>query len=423
MVDVGPGLAATLARLVSSPRVQYLANSFKHTLPQMSGPFQVGSPSHSIGAAPHNNAAPTSHNGVGLGSTLGSLAGAVAKSMTAPQDPMQALYNQLLDQLQQPVAMPQSVNTADLMRQVRSAIDPIYNQQEATARKNADYATSSVNSMYHQLADMEKKQAPEAVKQAKDAQAQVAQLYGQLRSNIEGSYSRVSQEQGDQFKQLGIESALPDVLDKQNPAVTDALTAASQDQASEQQAYLDKGQADASYYSAGAPISVMRGNEISTDLLSQLQDYIQKSEADRTSGIQSSYTQLLGQANSQLAQAQGNAQQEASRRQQMLWQILSSQMNNNAQSAKLTPDSFMSSLPQNVQQGVAGAFTRLERSPEAIYGKVQDPRSPVPGTFVQTTPEWYLSQADKMYQQGQIDASTHQALLMYLQLYNNMGTK
>jgi hypothetical protein len=65
----------------------------------------------------------------------------------------------------------------------------------------------------------------------------------------------------------------------------------------------------------------------------------------------------------------------------------------------------------------------LERSPEAIYGKVQDPRSPVPGTFVQTTPEWYLSQADKMYQQGQIDASTHQALIMYLQLYNNMGTK
>ena len=83
---------------------------------------------------------------------------------------------------------------------------------------------------------------------------------------------------------------------------------------------------------------------------------------------------------------------------------------------ELTPDSFMASLDPRIQQSVAGAFTQLQRSPEAIYGKVEDPRNPVPGTFVETTPEWYLAQADEMLKRGQITPEQHQALLMYIQL-------
>ena len=41
---------------------------------------------------------------------------------------------------------------------------------------------------------------------------------------------------------------------------------------------------------------------------------------------------------------------------------------------------------------------------------------------VETTPEWYMAQADQMLQSGQIDPATHQALLMYMQLYFKMGS-
>ncbi|HEY0771980.1 MAG TPA: hypothetical protein VGD31_16755, partial [Sphingobacteriaceae bacterium] len=91
------------------------------------------------------------------------------------------------------------------------------------------------------------------------------------------------------------------------------------------------------------------------------------------------------------------------------------------QPQELTPDTFMAGLPGNIQQSVAGAFTRLQRSPEAVYGKTVDPRNPVPQSFVETTPNWYLLQADEMLKRGEIDATTHQALIMYLQLYHGMG--
>jgi len=174
---------------------------------------------------------------------------------------------------------------------------------------------------------------------------------------------------------------------------------------------------DSTYYREGSPNSLMRGNEESTNLLNQLQDYIQQTEGERTSGIQTGYLQQLGQAQSNLGQQQQAAQTETARRQEMLWQMLQSQLQSSNTQQKLTPDTFMSQLPQQVQQEVGSAFTQLQRSPEAVYGKVQDPRNPVPGTFVDTSPQWYMAQADKMLQDGTIDPTTHQALLMYLQLY------
>jgi hypothetical protein len=94
--------------------------------------------------------------------------------------------------------------------------------------------------------------------------------------------------------------------------------------------------------------------------------------------------------------------------------MLQGQVNGKQQS--LTPDSFMSGLPPQVQQAVAGAYTQLQRSPEAVYGKVEDKRNPVPGTYVETTDQWYMAQADEMFKRGEIDATTLQALQMFLQL-------
>lgn len=402
---------ASLAKLVASPRVQYLGKQLRGTLPQASGPFITP------------NRTTNSNRNPGAYANLGGIVAQAARTLGAstnqPQtqqvDPLMSLYQQLVEQLQAPVDAPTGIDTANLMSQVRSAIDPIYDQRAKSAQDRTGRATKEVKDMYGALAQDYEKLAPQQIEQANAAKAQIEQMYGQLRSNLEGSYSRVSKEQGDLFKSLGIEDALPDVLANQAPAVLQATQAASQNEAQQQQRYIDMGNIDSTFYREGSPNAKMAGNNISTDFLNQLQDYLGQVEAERSSGIQTGYLDQLGQAQTRLAQQQQNAQAEAGRRREMLWQMLSSQLKG-SQATALTPDTFMAQLPQNQQQAVAGAFTRLQRSPEAIYGKVEDPRQPVPGTYVDTGPEWYMAQADKMLANGEIDEQTHQALLMYLQL-------
>jgi hypothetical protein len=397
----GPGLAAELARLVQSPRFQKVSTALRGQ------PLEQGA----------SKGGPLS---LGQGSSFGAGIANALNQPQQPQDPMAALYEQLLEQLQSPVQQPQGPNTQDIMSQVQKALNPLYDQRASAAQGQSDRARGEVKDMYRALSNDYERLAPQQAQQADQNQAQVEQLYGQLRSNIKGDYARVSQDQADQFQRLGIESALPDVLAEQAAPVNDALVAANENQAQQSQRYQDIGDMDQTFYREGSPNATMAGNEISTDLLNQLGDYLSRNEAERTSGVQSAYLDQLGQAQGQFAQQQQSANTEAGRRQEMLWQMLQSQLQGQKQQP-LTPDSFMGQLDPQLQQSVAGAFTQLQRSPEAVYGKIEDPRNPVPGSFVQTTPEWYLQQTDKLYQGGQIDAQTRQALLEYIQLYYGLG--
>jgi hypothetical protein len=421
LFDPGSGIADTIARLINSPGTRYAVDQFKHQLPQASGPL-IASRQGFGGGGGRSNSNPLA----GLGASVNSLAQQLGQmqgggQQQQPVDPLMDLYEQLISQLQSPVKMPTGIDTENLMDQVRKAIDPIYDQRAQQAEDRTGRATGQVKDMYRALSNDYERLAPQQVDQAAAAQEEIKKLYGTLRSNVEGNYSRVSEEQGELFKQLGIEDALPSVLEQQEAPVQEALTAASENQAQQEQRYMDIGQMDSTYYREGSPNATMTGNEISTDMISQLQDYLGQVDAERTSGIQTAYMDQLTNAQGQLAQQQQMAQSEMGRRQEMLWQILNSQLQGGQQQQELTPDSFMSQLPPEVQQSIGGAFTRLQRSPEAVYGKTEDKRNPVPGTFVETTPNWYLAQADEMLKRGEIDATTHQALQMYMQLYFGMG--
>lgn len=418
-------LAMQLAQLVQSPRVRYLTGEAKRVLPMASGPLSSRKPGASQRFGQWYNDSNQRfgqwHDGDTTGGAFDNI-GAILNQGLQPQNPLADLYGQLLDQLSAPVQQPTGIDTEGLMQQIQNALNPIYDQRASAAQSQSDRARADVKDMYRALSNDYERLAPEQVAQANAAQDQIEQLYGQLRSNIEGNYARVTKDQADEFQRLGIQDALPSVLEDQQAPVTDALTAASENQAQQAQRYMDIGQMDSTFYREGSPIATMAGNEYSMDLLAQLGDYLKQNEAERTSGIQSAYLDQLGQAQSLLAQQQQTAQSEAGRRQEMLWQILQSQLQGSQQQPqKLTPDSFMAQLDPQAQASVAGAFTQLQRSPEAVYGKVEDPRNPVPGSFVETTPEWYLQQADKLYQAGQIDAATRQQLLMYIQLYYGLG--
>lgn len=406
-------LINSLIQASQSPGARYLGNKLRTFIPYAAGPMSStprspGFPAIKTGAAP--KATPKG--------TIRGVAPRVPLPTTpeAPvADPLMDLYQNLIDQLQAPVNMPTGIDTENLMDQIKKAINPIYDQRRQAAENQSGRARKEVQDMYRALANDFERLAPQQIEQAQAAQKQVEDMYGQLRSNMQGQYSRIAQEQGDLFKQLGIQDALPAVMQEQNAPMEEALNALTQNQAGQQQRFMDMGQADATFYREGSPNAIMAGNEISTDMLAQLGDYLNQIEAERASGIQGGYLDQLSQEQNRLAQAQQQSQAEIARRQEMLWGILDSQLNpKNPQ--KLTSNSFLGSLPPQMGQSVSQAFTRLQRSPEAIYGKVEDKRNPVPGSFVETTPEWYMAQADEMLRRGEIDATTHQALQMYLQL-------
>jgi hypothetical protein len=419
------GLVDTIVRLVKSPRVQYGARQLRNTAPMAAQPLRLPGSISGMGGRPGaSQRFDAGAAGKSVGGALGGLSALFAGGGGAQQqsDPLMDLYQQLIGQLQAPVAMPTGIDTENLMAQVQKAINPIYDQRINEARGDTERGTSEVKDMYRALSGDYERLAKEQQAQSEQAKMDIEAMYGQLRSNIKGDYARVSKEQSDLFKQLGIEEALPEVLEEQSAPVEEALIAASQNQTQQQQRYEDIGNIDESYWREGSPLATMTGNEISVDMLNDLQDYVQQTNAERTAGIQSGYLDQLSQAQNQLLQQQQMAQGEAGRRQEMLWQMLQSQLQG-GQQQELTVDSFMAGLPPQMQQSVAGAFTKLSRAPEAVYGKVKDPRNPVPGTFVETTPNWYLAQADEMLKRGEIDPTTHQALVMYLQLYHKMGSR
>lgn len=412
-------IGALLAQLVSSPRMQVMGKQLRGTANQFgAGPLKYpgaisGMGSRSGGGSSGGYKAP----GASIGGIIGKLGGSLVnqQQQQQPVDPLMQMYAQLLEQLQQPVDMPTGVNTEDLMRQVQDAINPIYDARAENARNQTDRGTAQVQDMYRALSNDYERLAPEAAAQAEANKAEIESMYGQLRSNIEGNYARVSKDQSELFQRLGIEDALPSVLAEQQAPVQDALIAASENQTQQEQRYMDIGDMDQTYMREGSPLATMTGNEISTDMLADLSDMLNQIEGERSSGIQSAYMDQYNTAQNNLLQQQQMAQGQGNRNQEMLFSLLQSQLGG-GQQQELTPDSFMGSLPPQVQQQVAGAYTQLQRSPEAVYGKVQDPRNPVPGTFVETTPQWYMQQADAMLKNGQIDSSTHQALLMYIQL-------
>jgi hypothetical protein len=414
-------IASSLINLFNTPGARAIGNQVRSFIPYAGGPFGGTSPKKLM-------------PGVGMGKVGSSYPGSTLKRVppratpgtstpftpTSPlqNDPLMDLYNQLITQLQAPVSMPTGIDTKALMKQVEAAINPIYNQRSASAKNRTTAAREDVKKMYRALASDYERLAPQQAAQAQKAQKDVEQLYGQLRSNVQGDYSRISKEQADLFKSLGIEAALPEVLSEQNAPIQETLEAAAENQAQNKQRYMDIGNMDQTFYREGSPNATMAGNEISTGMLSQLNDYLGQIDAERASGIQTGYMQELGQAQNLLAQKQQAAQAEAARRQEMLWGMLQQgqQAASSQKQVALTPDSFMSQLPPQMQQSVGEAFTRLQRSPESVYGKVEDKRNPVPGTYVETTPQWYMAQADEMLRRGEIDAVTHQALQMYLQL-------
>lgn len=336
-------------------------------------------------------------------------------------DPLGELYTSLIEQLQGPVG----VDESDLMAQIRRQFDPVFDARRAaleemmaTAERRTGRGRGEVESQYEALRRDYLERAPEARQQAQEAQAEVEELYGQLRSNIEGNYSRIQQEQADLFEQLGIEAAAPEVLEPQGEEAAGAMTRADELGTLAEQRMADIGEIDESYYRSGAPLARLTGSNISTDMLRNLEDYLRgretditQLEAERTAGIQGAFTQLL-------QQAQSRAQQQEQFQQQMLFDILRGQMEARQQEPPdLTdPLTFVQTLPGPQRQNLMDAYARIQQDPTVIENRQPFSQSLIGGETVPTTPQYLISLADKMLEESTISQPTYQNLVYLLSL-------
>lgn len=338
---------------------------------------------------------------------------------SSARDPLGELYLSFIERLQEPAG----VDEASLMAMARGQLDPVYDARRvalqnmlAQTEAKTERGRDDIEAMYDTLGEDYERLAPEAAAQAKAYKQSVEQLYGTTASNIEGHFSRIAGEQGDLFEKLGIEAAAPGVIPHQAELAQQATTSLEQLSAAEQQRALDMGNIDQSYYRQGAPLARLQGANASSDLLQQLMDFrVQTNsdlgmlEAERTAGIQDAFTRML-------MQAQGQASQTEQSRIGMLFDLLQGMQ---PDMSDVPPaDAFLQGLPPEISQSVGEAFRSIERSPEVIQGRVEDPRHPVPGTFNPITDAWWLEAATRMFESGQIDESTYMALMQFLRLRN-----
>lgn len=336
-------------------------------------------------------------------------------------DPLGELYASLLEQLQAPVA----VDESDLMAQIRAQFDPVFDarraalqQMMAEAQTRSQRGRQEVVNQYESLGQNYEELAPQQLEQAEEQQAATEQLYGQLKSNIEGNYSRIQEEQADLFAQLGIEEALPQVLSPQGEDAQQALTRADEFGTLAQQRQADVGNIEADYYRSGAPIARMTGANRSSEMLAELESYLRGRESDltmleaeRTSGIQSAFTQLLQQAQSQ-------AQEQEMFQQRSLMDLLMGQMQAQQQEPPdlTNPQVFLQQLPGGLGNEVLNAYQQIQQTPEIIENKQESSLSVTPGTLVPATAQLQMQMAEQLLNEGAIDNATYQSLLHFITL-------
>lgn len=330
---------------------------------------------------------------------------------TQPPQQQESQLGELYETLLGLLTTNQGVNPDALMAQTRSQIDPIYDARRQDAESRTARGREDVESLYSDLSGDYKETALEQEEFAQQDQQAVEQLYGELRKNMEGNYARISEEQEEMFSQLGIEEAAPEVMAPQGEQALASMNRADELGAINEQRYEDIGNIDRDYYSEGAPLANLTGTNRSSDMLFELESFLNNLESERAAAINQQY-------GSALSSQQGRADQMQMQQADMLWNILQRQLDATQQEPQeMTPDLFLGMLPPNTQQGVAEAYRSIERSEGAVTG--QTPGA-VPGTYVSTPDAWWLEQASRMYEEGAIDKTTYDALSSYIRMIHEM---
>lgn len=318
------------------------------------------------------------------------------------------------------------VDLGNLRSQIEAQINPVFDARRraienlmARAQTRTAANRADVTGAYNALGKNYEETAVQQQAAGAQAAAEAAALQGKLKSNIHGNYSRVQDEQAELFKELGIEAAAPAILPDQAADQAFLLGNVEQTGAANQQFLKNQGTIDQQYYQQGAPLARLQGQNISSDLMLMLEDYLSRQgdviselEAARQGEITGSFNQLAA-----------GAQEQGQKGQQQLWERLMDLygIQNERMNAKQTqtgnlPIDIASSLGLPPQMGmqVQDAWADILSTPAALYGRVEDPRT---GEQVKTTPARLEQEVRKYARENNLPPQVVNALLVAVSQY------
>lgn len=229
---------------------------------------------------------------------------------------LQQLFQQLLGNSQNSYHQP---SAAEILQQATktaaSQYDPqisAINRQMGRAKSTAGKNKKEIGRLYSAGADAYNDDIASSKVTGKAAVADEKQRQSDLQTKLKGDYSSSLDDQINEFKNLGIQDALPEATQNQRSDL-DYLSKLNDTQGAAQLSDLNaENNADINYYNEGKGIMRLTGNEAQTDLMSQLTDYL-NSQGDAKSSLegqrQAAIAQLQNQLSSQAAQQAQSGQQ------------------------------------------------------------------------------------------------------------------
>lgn len=232
-----------------------------------------------------------------------------------PQNPLAGQGGQspdFIDQLWQEWKKnaPGMPSAADILNQATTQANAQYDPQIAAIRREmgltqnrANQNKGQINDLYSGLANSYTGDTKASQQQYKGAKAAQQANMKDLQNSLATNYAQNQKQQVDQMTKLGIQQAIPQTTQTQNNDLNYLSKLASVDNANQQGALNQQGNADVTYNREGAGVARNEGAQAVTDLMNTLNNYLTQRGGDITGlqGQKQSAIQLLQQ------ELQGNA--------------------------------------------------------------------------------------------------------------------
>lgn len=230
---------------------------------------------------------------------------------------LQQLFQQLLGSAQQTYKQPSAQEIlAQATKTAGSQYDPqisAINRQMGRAKTTAGKNKKEIGKLYTAGADAYNADMATGKKTGATAVADEKARQKDLQKKLSSDYSSSMDSQIAEFKNLGIQDALPDATKNQRGDLDYLSKLNATEGASQLSGLNSQNTADQQYYNEGKGIMRLTGNEAQSDLTTQLTDYLNSQgdarsslEGQRQAAIAQLQQQLTSQAATQAQQSQGS---------------------------------------------------------------------------------------------------------------------
>lgn len=156
----------------------------------------------------------------------------------------------------------------------RNDIDAVRGSNKA-ARRDTAKNRQELESLYAALARSYNKAGGRAMEQGQDLAAQMQEISGSASDSVNQSAQQIAQEQAAMAQGLGIEAAMPDIMQSQGNELQEDLTQIADSGAQSANTQLSFAGNQQRFMERGSQGARLEGTNRSADLLADLQDFIQ----------------------------------------------------------------------------------------------------------------------------------------------------